>query len=302
MLKKIVLGVMVLGLVATMTPSASAACATPRIASTYNSVLGTFIYWHPTAPGGTLTGQTWQLGNYAQWNDRLQGTSPACTGNLYFNGAGDVGMQLGTNTCGTGCPSPGATLAYLAMDKGPGGTDMLLATIAEDNSRGVNWDYSQLSVNQAGGLLNMIRIPRPRVTASSRAGSTVNLQVAFDAISSGAFGPGGASAITGYKVLGKQSALDPGHDSSTFVTTLATVTTSNGGPVAAVPVAVDCTNTAQDQWIVTQLVIENGAVGSDAVSQATRVGCNPTLAEPKFKIVPKHSVGKTNKPNLNPND
>jgi hypothetical protein len=298
MLKKIVLGVAVLGLVIGLAPSASAACAVLKVMSTYNSSTGQYVYW-PTTVGntGTLTGQSWQLGAYASWNDRQQGTSPACSGNLYFAAGGtanSIGLQLLMNACGAGCPTPGATVAYLAQNKSnvPGGpTDFLLITSAETNN-GLNWDLS------LSGPHNLVPIPRPRVTSSSRAGNLVNLQVAMDPTSVGATGPGAANAITGYKVLARQAATDPGRSAAAYTQTLNTYTTSGGGSAAALPASVDCTNQAQDYWLVTQIIVEGGAVGSDAVSQATRVGCNPALADPKFKIIDKKPVGT--KPGMTP--
>jgi hypothetical protein len=310
MLKKTILGLTLVALVVALGPSASAACASPRGASTYNSVLLQYVYWHPAAnvplnaPGAVLTGQTWQLGSYATWNDRAQGSSPACTGNLYFNGGGLIGMQLGLNTCGTGCPASGATLAYLAMEAVPGNipTGFLLETIAEDNSRGLNFDYSQLGARTLG------TIPRPRVVSSSRAGSAVNLQVSFDAAvgpvgpDSGAAGTGAAGAITGYKILSHESVGDPGRSASAYEVQAASVLTSAGGPAAATPVSVNCASTTDSHWLVTQLIVENGAVGSDFVSLPTRVSCGPTLADPKFKIVPKGPRDKTSKGNSHPNN
>ena len=259
-----------------LSPTVSAACTSTRTASTYNPSLGTYAYWYSSIlNSGALFGQTWQLGSYGTWNDRSNGPFPPCYGSLYSNGYGGISMDLYMSVCGTGCPDPGSTLAYLVMNSTCCRSEFLLATSAEDNSRILNFDYSQL------GHQYLIPIPRPRVTSSSRAGTKMILQVAMDATSGGAVGVGAANAITGYTLLTRQAAIDPGRKASYYTTT-----------PAALPVEVDCTDTAQDHWLVTQIIFENGAVGSDAVSVATRVGCTPNLADPTFRLVHKKPAQK----------
>lgn len=289
MLKKIVLGVAVVALVVALTPTASASCAVLKTASTYNSSTGSYVYWTtsipgPAGPAPQLTGQTWQLGSYGTWNDRLSGTSPACGGNLYFNASAEIGMQLALNTCGTGCPAPAASLAYLAMNRGPGHTEFLLVARPEGGSAGLNWDYSLL------GAQTMIPIPRPRVVSSSRSGATLNMQVGVDAAAGGAFGTGAAGAITGYRVLvSAQGNTDPGRAPASYNgTPLLSFAVTAGAAAPAAPTSVDCTDGTKSYWLTTQLVLEGGAVFSDAVSGATRVSCGPgNLADPKFKIIDK---------------
>jgi hypothetical protein len=289
MTKKIVFGVAAVALATVvMAPAASAACASARSAKTYNSGTGAYSYWHAPSgdTGGTLVGQTWQLGAPGTWStgncNSVDVGSPGGAGFIYF-GAGGIGLNLDLAACGSGCPASGSTLAVVAQKKSGATTDFLVATVVETPGGAVNFDYS------TQGNHEMIPMPRPRVTSSSRAGTTVNLNVQVPAISAGLYGPNAANAVTGFNILSASSATNPGRDAAAY--TLRSAITSPGGNAATGAVSVDCTNPNADQWVVTQLVLEGG-VGSSAVSEATRVNCNPALADPKYKIVPKRGTPK----------
>jgi len=279
MTKKTVFGVAVVALAAlVMVPSASATCASIRSANTYNAIEGGQAYWiSPIGESGNLVGQTWQLGAPATWS------TGNCTGFLYFS-VGGINLNLEMSSCGAGCPAPGATLAVLAQNQGAQGTDFLVATIGETPARSVNYDYS------TQGNHNLVPMPRPRVTSSNRAGSAVNLGIQVPAASAGLYGPNAASAISGYNILSASSATNPGRNAAAY--TLRATIPAAGGGAGTGAVTVDCTNTAQDQWVVTQIQFENGGVLSSAVSDATRINCNPALADPKYKIVPKRGTPK----------
>jgi hypothetical protein len=283
MTKKIVLGLAVVALATVVTaPSVSAACIPAKSAKTYNSGTGAYTYWHSPdgdAAGGTLVGQTWQLGASGTWS------TGDCAGFLYFNSANAIGLDLNLGGCGSGCPATGSTLAVLAQKKAADNrsTAFLLATVAETPGGAVNFDYSDK------GALQMIQMPRPNVTSSSRVGSTVNLNVQVPAVSGGLYGPGAANAVTGYRVLSAQGATDPGRDAAAY--SLRSTLTATAGGAATGTVALDCTNLA-DTWVVTQVVFDGGAVTSNAVSEARQVHCNPALADPKYKIVPKRGTPK----------
>jgi hypothetical protein len=276
--KKTVLGVAVVALAAlVMVPSASASCIPAQNASTSDPAAGVYAYWHPASGNGVLVGQTWQLGAPGNWS------TGNCVDFLYFSGS-DVNLNLNLGGCGNGCPAPLSTLAVLAQNKTAVGTDFLVATVVQTPTRNNFFDYS------TQGDHAMVPMPRPRVTSSARAGSTVNLNVQVPAVSDGFYGPNAASAITGYNILSAASATNPGRDAAAY--TLRSSIPAAGGGAGTGAVTVDCTNTAQDQWVVTQLVFEGGQVSSSAVSEATRVNCNPALADPKYKIVPKRGTPK----------
>jgi hypothetical protein len=292
MTKKFVFGVAIVALVfVVMAPAASASCGVDKAASTYASGLA---YWHsPVGDSGVLRGQSWQLGAPAVWNSSgglncndidQGGGSP---GFLYhIAGTDKIGLNLHMGTCGQGCPAPNNanTVVVLATNKGATGTDFLVATINETQTN-INYDFSTL------GDLTTIPLPRPKVLSSSRAGSNVNLSIGIDSIAGAFHGPNAAQAVTGYNVLSASSATDPGRSAAAY--TLRGTIAAPGGAAATVPVVVDCGNLANDQWVTTQIVFEGGVVLSDSVGGATRIKCNPALADPKYKIVPKKGMGSS---------
>ena len=273
MTKKIVFGAAAIAVSALlMAPSASAACNPGKSATTFSAVTA---YWIPVQAGGTLVGQAWQLGAPASFS------SAGCPQFLSETGGG-ISLALDLGACGTGCTAPLATLATLAQSQGPAGTSFLLDTIVETPASSVNFDYS------TQGNHNMIPIPRPRVLSSARVATNLNLSVALDSIAGGLYGPNAASAVNGFRILTASSATDPGRDASAYSAVPAAVVSSPGGAATTQAVVLNCTN-PQDQWLVTQIQFENGLVLSGAVSGATRVHCDPTIAnpKPKVKIAPK---------------
>jgi hypothetical protein len=294
MKKQIVLGLIATALVSVaFAPSASASCIPAKSAKTYNSGTGAFAYWHGVTPtaGTTMSGQTWQLGAPGVWstgNCNTVDMGNPTPGFFYFAGE-NIGLNLDLGACGNGCPAPLATIAVAAYKSGPGGTEFLVATIAETPASAVNFDYA------TQGDHNMVTLPRPRVTTSSRAGTSVNLGISVPAVTGGLYGPNAGSAITGFNILSAQGSSDPGRSASAY--TLRGSIAATGGTAGTGAISVDCTNTAQDQWVVTQINFENGAVLGSAVSQPTRINCNPALADPKYKIIPKKGVK-----DINPNN
>jgi hypothetical protein len=280
MTKKFVFGAAALAVSALlMTPSASASCNPGKSATTFST---STAYWVPLEAGGTLTGAAWQLG--APGSFRSDGGAVVCSDFLVETGGG-LSLALDLGACGAGCPATGATLATLAQSSGPAGTSFLLATIVETPAATVNFDYA------TQGDHAMIAIPRPRVLSSAKnLGNPllVDLNVALDSIAGGLYGPNAASAITGFRILGASASSDPGRDASAY--TLRASVPAGGGTAATQALQVDCSNPNSDQWLVTQISFENGAVLSGAVSGATRVNCNPALANPKnpkVKVAPK---------------
>jgi hypothetical protein len=272
MTKKIVFGVMLVALVAVVAvPSASAACIPAKSATTFSTLTA---YWVPTDSTGSLVGQAWQLGSPGTYS------STGCPTFMTFD-PGGVTLNLDLGSCGSGCPAALSTLATLAQHiRADGTSEFLLDTIVETPAATVNFDYA------TQGNHNMIPIPRPRVLSSARVATNVNLNVAVDSIAGGLYGPNAGSAVTGFRILTKSSAVDPGNDAANYDAVPAAVIANPGGTGASQPVVLNCTNPA-DQWIVTQIQFEGGTVLGGATSAATRVRCDPALANPKYKIVPK---------------
>lgn len=282
MAKKIVLSVAVAAFaVIAMAPSASASCNPGKSASTY--VGGASAYWLPATVQGNAIGQTWQLGAPGTWNG-AGGAVPCSPGIVYFSAAG-MNLNLDLGACGAGCPN--GPLAVLAQNETPTGTEFLLATVVETPANSVNFDY------QAGGNRNLIKIPRPRVLSSSRSGTDVILSIALDSIAGGLYGPNAGSAVTGYRLLGKSASSDPGAAASGYDAVARAVVAAPGGIAATTPLTVNCSDLANDQFLAVQISFEGGAVLSNSVSAATRVRCDPALANPKtpkVKVAPKKGV------------
>ena len=286
MTKKIFVGAAVLAMIVALAPSASAACIPDKSAYTYNFATGVSAYWF--SPGqGSIIGQYWQLGNFSGANSG--GCLPGLPQQgLYYSPSipNAIGLQASLGSCGVGCPANGSTLVYVAQNVLPDHTDFIVGSVAETPAGAVNFDYSAL------GNQNMIAMPRPRITSSSRDGTTVNFNVGVDATSAGAFGSAGANVISGYKVLSAQASSDPGRNATAYGNVVATFSVTGGAAAPAVAGSVNCTNTAQDQWLVTQVLFDNNTASSAQVSAATRVGCNPALANPQFKIIDKKPADK----------
>ena len=296
MTKKFVFGAAVVALAAlVLAPAASATCGSIRSASTYNSGTRAYTYWH--APSGDTTGTlvsgVWQAGAPAAF-DPNSGLVP-CTGPLaplYF-GSGGIGVNLHMESCGNGCPAPNSRLAILAQKKDPTGVvDFLVATVDESASGSgnvVNFDYSTQGAHQ------LIRLPQPSVIASGpKVGNTLPVHISLASVAGGFYGPNAAATLTGYQIVYKLAAASPGTDASLF-------TPAPGGAIAAAGgiavgdtlLQLDCTDPSntKDAWIATQLSFEGGAILSPAVSQPKRVHCVGSLADPKYKTVPRKISG-----------
>jgi hypothetical protein len=283
-------------------PSASANCQSSKSVSTYNSGLGQFTYWyHTLEPPYTLVAKMWQPGGADVTGTCNTRNNPdGNAGILYFAGASHaVGLNVNLSD---GCVQPTAAcangqLAIMATVTGTGNdpiegnvgkpaTQFLMSQAPEGPGTAViTFDFSGFS----SPTHQMVPIPRAKVTTSSRVGGNVNVTVGVDVteIGVGPYYEGTAGLATGYNILSAQSALEPGRDASAY--TLRSTITAPGGAPGSSSTTVDCTNPNIDQWVVTQLVTPGGP--SPTVSQPTRVNCNPALADPKFKIVPKKGIG-----------
>ena len=287
MTKKIVFGVMLVALVAFVTvPSASANCIPAKTTATFGG--GVTAYWLPVTAVGTLAGQAWQLGAPG-----TSSASAACIDTSLFPDVGGVSLQFNLGAaCNAGCPSltlPAlATLAFLAQNKTAAGTEFLLATIVETPANpAANFFYGDQ------GNHNMITLPSPTVISSSKALSVVTLHVGIPSIAAGLYGPGAASAVSGFNVVSALSETNPGTDASLYQTR-ASVASAGGAAVLDQAVTVDCAAATglQDQWVATQISFEGGSVLSSAVSAPRRVHCLGALADPKYKVVPKKAGPK----------
>ena len=292
MTKRIVFGAaLALVIVGLMAPSASASCANSKSVSTYNALTTVYTYWQTSlqGPGTTLVAKLWQPGGPdVTGTCNVRNSADGNRGILYFGlTPGDIGLSVNlADVCvgGGAAACANGQLAVMATVSKAGKTEFLMSQAPETPGGNITYDFSTFSSPPHV----MAGIPRPRVTASSRSGATVTANVTVDAANAAAY-EGTGPLITGYNILSKLSAADPGrlavgYDAGPVLAA------SGGGPVTT-SIPVDCSGSSPTlgrRWVVTQLVTANGP--SPTVSEATQVACDPSLADPKFKIIPKPKV------------
>jgi hypothetical protein len=294
MTKKIVFGVaLTLVVVGLMAPSASAVCGNSKSVSTYNGLTGGYAYWKTTlfGPGTTLVGKMWQPGVTpvevtGTCNQRDGSTPDGNRGILYFGiTPGDIGLSV---NLADACVQPQAAcangqLAVMAQVSKGGVTEFLTTQAPETPGGNITYDFSTF------GDHPLVAIPRPRITGSSKAGTVVTANITVDPTAAGAY-EGSASLILGYNILSKLAGSDPGRLASAYDPTPVLLTAPNGGSGSA-SVPVDCAGGSASlsrRFVVTQIVTQSGP--AQTVSAPVQVSCDSSLADPKYKMVPKPKV------------
>jgi hypothetical protein len=289
MTKRIVFGAaLVLAIVAIAAPSVSANCQVSKSVSTYDPDTGLFPYWHSSlgGPGTTLVAKAWQPGGADVSGSCNTRNSPDGNAGILYFASSDPGLgsDIGVNyDLSDACVQPAAACAN--------GLLALMATVTQGNK--TEFVVSQAVESPAGitfnfssfGAKSMVPMGRPKVTASSRVSGNVNVTAGVDSTAT-AWQEGTSGQATGYNILVAAAAADPGRNAPAYGP-LATIAATGGNP-GSTSTTVVC-STLVDRWIVTQLVTANGP--SPTVSEATRIACDPALADPKFKIVPKKGMG-----------
>lgn len=270
--------------VAISTMDASATCSPNKTAATFGN--GGYAYISAPADvntdAGALVGRWWQAGGRAASNEGASGNAADW---FYFTAAGgNINNQLGTYD-NVGCPTGQliTTVEAPSLD----GTRAYFAALTVDEVSGPAVDFAYENV--AG--MQMVAIPRPRVTSSSRVAPSVNLNIAIDAVNGGAAGPGASSAIAGYQLVtstGPATAPNGSPDAGRGGnwTALGGVVSAAGGGPATTTASVDCSDISLDRYVAVRVVYRDG-VQSDLVGGSTRVKCNPALADPDkgFKVI-----------------
>lgn len=281
MIKRIVFGAALALVIAGISaPDASALCNPPKFVASFNSVTGEYVYWQ--VADLTNSAQT-SMQSIANGGQDVGGTC-----NFIYWGAnpGNVGLS---GDYGQACalpatrPCPSGNLSII----GQAGPSFFGATVSE-GAGPLGYDFSTVpgAVNH---IKNTGQVPRPKVNTSSRAGSSVVLSLQLDgANASPGFDAATAATITGYNVLSATGTTDPGRLASAY-TLLVNAPASGGGPASVASTSVDCSNIAQDRWIVTQIVTTAGPFSG--VGPATQVKCNPALADPKYKPIKRAHPG-----------
>ena len=277
-----ILGVAAL-VIAVATP-ASANCNPAKVAATFGA--GPTTYWSPPAGAtineASLRGQFWQKGNRSAGNEGacVPSNCGGASGWLYFYGGKlNMNANLG-DALVAGCAS--GTLQTIAQVDSLDGkhTYHIAGTVTEVSGPAVDFNYGTL------GDQNLAEVPKPVIISSSRVGSTLTLHLGIPA-AGGAFGPGAATAIAGYRLVSGNGTgtTDPGRTTAAY-----TLLQQTAVPVADLTQSIDCTGITlpNEKFVGVQILYSDGVISP--TSATYRVGCDPTMADPRYKIVPKKNV------------
>ena len=287
-----VVGVLVLGAWAT---DAKAQCNPAKIFNTAFGAGGDSYIIFPadadtTVGGPNLRGRFWEPGNRT-----LKNEGSACPEATYMlvdppppaHGVGIFGQMggdvLGTGPCvNLGCPV--GSMILLIQTKSTDGTKSYFA-IGRVNEDASGFDFSTVDPGQNWTVGES---PRARITNSGRAGTNVNVNIHFDAPSLYSHAPSGVAdetVITGYQVFRVNSNTDPGRNPAAWGSPIQTVPTTASG--ADIPLSIDCSAVSTDVFLGTRAVFDGGQFAADDISQATKIECDPTVAEPRFNQIQK---------------
>jgi hypothetical protein len=256
--------------------------AAPAEASCSGSVIvqsfGAGGYSELIFPAGTtatdIVGHFWVTGNRAAINEGtskiVASTQADVEGFVRFDPAFNSWYIFGNLSAPgiVGCPSPTDNLTFFIGAKTNNGAFFHVRTAAKN----VTGDYDM----SAGGNINLVPLPRASVQSSARAGTSVNLQLLAQAPPAAGFS--GITVPKGFQYVSAAGNADPGRDGAAYE---AGGTLTPGSPS---PASVNCSNLTQDRFVATQLVVDGFPI-SRLVSPASRVECDPSLADPKFKHI-----------------
>jgi hypothetical protein len=261
--------------VATLGTTASATCHGSKSAANWNSSTYAYSYW--ISPPGYATSSTQLVGRFWQLGDRAAGNEGTCTPStcgfgaewLYFTPDGlSMNLFLGAAEF-QGCPIGRAIVVAENISSDGTNAAFLVGTADETPQLIFNWDFSVF------GNRNFVPVPAPQVSNRSQAGTTVTVDVAMSSAASAAFGPSGASVITGYRVLDAAGNSDPGRNSALYAP-VGTVAGPAGGSI--VGVNLDCSNPSVAHQLAVQVLFVDG-VATTYVSHVTPVTCSPTCLD-----------------------
>lgn len=242
-----------------------------------------------TIGGPNLKGRFWQAGARTLHNE---GTT--CPESSYFipadvAPAGKLGIfgalngdYWGTTCINLGCPT--GSMILLVQTRSTDGLKSYFAVGKATETAG-GFDFSTAD---PGADWTVLESPRPRVQTSGRNSGIVNVSLHFDAPSVHAHGTTPTdenSTITGYQIFRVTSNTDPGRAPGAWGPVVETLNTGAGG--ADTTMNVDCSGITTDVFIGTRVIFDNGQFLSDDISQATKIECDPNVAEPRFKQIEK---------------
>jgi len=246
------------------------------------------------------SGRFWGLGNFnpASPGGSDNGNAPSATWLRYTPGSG---FYLAGDWAGDplydGCiqDPPNPQPAHMAVEFSTSdGTDSYFVALCSTEDAGGTFGTLQDIPGTA-----MTRVPKPVVTASSRAGTTTNLTVGLEPLSGGVYNTGGCTlALTGVKVYQQTvprnapAPTAPGSRSPGAGWTLL------GQGTNSVAGGVNCA-TDGDIYLLSTLVFDGNVELGQGSRNSTKVECGPNLATPvvgpdgnEFRFIRKPKAGK----------
>jgi hypothetical protein len=291
-----------------LAPAASANCGVAKGFGQFSAPNYSYTFM-PTTSNNTSTtiiGKFWEVGSSSTdssgagcddsyWFRPCPATY-SCGGNPTGKTRYILGFMGGAGCNVVGCPGGGDLNTLIQDTATDGKTFFALARVSEINGPLIAYDYTRVGAN-----ITLVQMARPTVTSSSRAGTTINLNMTLNPVQTGFYGLSGQTAqgpgnISGYRLYTFTGTADPGRARGSYVQD-ATQRPYTGAAVTVTNFPVNCSNTAQDVFVALGLEFDGGAVQSDYVSQSFRVECDPTIADPKnFRTLDKPAGVKTAPP------
>lgn len=244
-----------------------------------------------TIGGPALKGRFWQAGNRAGANE-----GSACPEATYLTAGTAGGVTIfglsGGDILGTGpCDNAGCVA---------GNQVILIQTLSNDGSKAyyavgkVSENADGFDYSRGGVDWQVVEVPRPRVTSSSRGGSTVTVNLSFDP-PAGAHGEADAytrsSILTGYQVVRFEGSADPGRLPAAWTPLGAVIPVTETGATLGGLGAV-CGGTTDDVFLAMRPVFDGGQFSGDYVGASTRIECDPAVADPRFKMIDRTKSGR----------
>jgi hypothetical protein len=311
MIRMLILGGVVLAVGAGLQPAlATCSGAAETFSSTFaNSTIGSYSYvLNADVPSGggdsgsqvtsNLRGEFWVLtagqpsgeghdsglggANPNNWPALVGGANGTGwikgPGNVYIDGAWAADPNI------DGCASvpavnPRCMAIILSDNTGADSQFAVLTKMAQSNG---NYDFSRV------GHITLARVPKPRITGSSRTGNDVTLQIGAPLpgdLAAGSYLDPGCSALTGYRIRGKivprgtgpAATRDPATWSGPNTFQTAVIPIANGTSVVA-----DCSESAnQDVYLSQTFVYDSGYEQHFVSRESTRAECGPQIAQPQ---------------------
>lgn len=244
-----------------------------------------------TIGGGVLKGRFWQGAARGAANEGL-----ACPESSYLleTGPGQLTIfgQSGGDVIGSLCDNVGCPAGNMII---------VIQTTSNDGSKAyyaagkVNETVGEFDYGRGGVDWQVTEVARPRVTNSSRGGSTVTLNVAMDG-PTGAHGEADAyapnSILTGYQLVRFEGLADPGRNPAAWTNLGSVIPVNAAGSTPAVGVGAVCSGTTQDVFVAMRPVYDGGQFLGDYVGASTRVECDPAVADPRFKMIERSKSGR----------